>query len=149
MNLLEIPAEKQQEILNQGTRRHKGESGDANPDLRSLEPVAEEEAFDPLESVDERLAKKTTEVVDVKETYFHGDGPGVLQKYNSGLASTLKSPSKKDDMSRGGNRSPMGPRGNPVEGSVVLSASELTHEKSLEDLDTQHSQPEGANPIKA
>ena len=74
--------------------------------------------------MDERYEKKITEVADTRESYFHRERPEVLQKYNSGLASTLKSPSKKDDMST----SPaVGPCGNQIEGSVILSASELTH----------------------
>ena len=53
MNLLEIPAEKQQEILHpESDRKNRGNA--ANNDLRSLEPVAEEDFFD---SVEERLEK--------------------------------------------------------------------------------------------
>ena len=90
-----------------------------------------------------------TNVADVSKTYFRGETAEALQKYNSGLVSTLKAASKKDDMS-----SPY--RGHPIEGSVVLSASELTQEKSLERsleqleyLDTQGSQMEEAAPMKS
>jgi len=145
MNLLEIPAEKQKEILHPESGRKKREQL-VNNDLRSLEPVAEEDFFD---SVEERLEKKTTDVADVPKTYFRGEAAEALQKHNSGLVSTLKAASKKDDMS---SRR----RGHPIEGSVVLSASELTQEKSLERsleqleyLDTQGSQIEEATPMKS